>query len=202
MASNLETSIWSKEYRDHLRKNIVIQHLPAVRKGGNKGRLFVDMDGTLAEWQSPVASSEEQLYRILKSRGYFRNLRPHTNVVEAVRKLCLKTDIPVFIASCYIPGCPALQDKKEWLDEYLPELPVRNRIFIPCGSKKEEHVPGGIRENDVLLDDYTKNLKEWSGIGVKLINPVNHSHGSWKGCSVGYKASVEEITEALIKILS
>ena len=89
MASNLEPSIWSKEYRDHLRKNIVIQHLPAVRKGGNKGRLFVDMDGTLAEWQSPVASSEEQLYRILKSRGYFRNLRPHTNVVEAVRKLCL-----------------------------------------------------------------------------------------------------------------
>lgn len=202
MASNFEPSIWSKEYGEYLRKSVVIQHLPYVRKDGKKARLFVDMDGTLAEWRTPFVSSEEQLYRILKSKGYFRNLRPHTNVVEGVRKLCIETDIPVFIASCYIPGCSALQDKKEWLDEYLPELPVRNRIFIPYGCRKEEHVPGGIQECDVLLDDYTKNLKEWSGIGVKLINPVNHSNRSWKGCIVGYKASETEIAEALIKILS
>lgn len=46
-----------------------------------KQRMFVDMDGTLAEFH-PVQSMEE-----LHAEGYFAGLPPQRNVVEAVRIL-------------------------------------------------------------------------------------------------------------------
>ena len=46
-----------------------------------KGRLFVDMDGTLAEWRTISVSSEEEQYRILKVHEYYRTLNPNNNLV-------------------------------------------------------------------------------------------------------------------------
>ena len=44
-------------------------------------RLYVDMDGTLAEFKK--VDTLEKLYE----KGYFLNLEPHMNVVEAIRSI-------------------------------------------------------------------------------------------------------------------
>lgn len=61
-----------------------------------KQRLFVDMDGTLAEFH-PVHSMEE-----LHAKGYFAGLPPQQNVVEAVRILNADTDVEVYILSAVL----------------------------------------------------------------------------------------------------
>lgn len=162
-----------------------------------KKRLFVDMDGTLAEWQR--APSLETLYE----RGYFSNLRPQEAVVEAVRQLARLTDIEVYILSAVLSDSAfARQEKMDWLSRELPEIPAAHRLFPPCGRNKAEFLPGGCRETDFLLDDYTKNLREWGGVGIKCLNGQNGSHDSWKGSRISAFASAQEILIDLEEILS
>lgn len=139
-------------------------------------RIFVDMDGTLARW-SYVSQD------VLHSDGYFASLQPQNNVQEAVEVLA--KDNEVFILSAYIQDSDyALRDKNIWLDKFMPFMSAENRLFVPYGSDKYDYVPGGVRPDDVLLDDYTPNLIGWakhSGTGVKLLNGINHTHKTWNG---------------------
>ncbi len=149
-----------------------------------KQRLFVDMDGTLATF-TPVDRLET-----LYEKGYFLNLRPLDNVVLAVKDIIHNNpDIEVFILSAYLSDSPyALEEKNRWLDKYLPEIDAAHRIFPPCGSDKKEYIPNGIRNTDCLLDDYTHNLTLWQppARGIKLLNGINHTHGTWKHDSIRF----------------
>ena len=160
----------------------------------HKQRLYVDMDGTLTEFL-PQASMEP-----LYQQGYFRNLPPHSNVVAAVRSLiCHHTEIEVFVLSAYLPdSLYALAEKHAWVDEYLPELDTAHRLFVPNGSDKRACV-ADIREDDVLLDDYTRNLLRWQpSRGIKLINAINHTKGTWKSFMVHYDTPAEELTQDIL----
>ena len=145
-------------------------------KEKTRRRLFVDMDGTLAEFR--IVDTLETLYE----EGYFFNLKPHENVVEAVNRIVLENeDIEVFILSAYLTDSDyALSEKQVWLDRYLPEIDKKHRIFIPCGTDKSKAVD--LREDDFLLDDYTLNLNAWEppARGIKLVNAINDTHKSWK----------------------
>ena len=142
-----------------------------------KQRLFVDMDGTLAVFD-PVVELEK-----LYEEGYFRDLMPMRNVLDAVRNIVRShPEIEVYILSSYLSDSRyALDDKKMWLKMHFPEIPEENCIFVPCGMDKAAFVPGGIRENDYLLDDYSKNLKSWEppARGIKILNGINGNHGTW-----------------------
>ncbi len=145
-------------------------------------RLFVDMDGTLTEFLPQ--SSMEPLYK----RGYFSSLPPHVQVIDAVRTLILEhPQIEVYVLSAYLTDSPyALAEKNEWVDRYLPEMDAAHRIFVPNGSDKRACV-NDVREDDVLLDDYTKNLLRWQpSRAIKLINGINHTKKTWKWASVHY----------------
>ena len=165
----------------------------------NKQRLFVDMDGTLAVF-TPV-DQLETLYQ----EGYFRNLKPHNNVVEAVKYIINNhPEIEVHILSAYLTDSKyALQEKNEWLDENLPEIDQAHRIFGPCGSDKKEWIPGGIREADHLLDDYTKNLNDWEppARGIKLLNSINHTRGSWQHDRIRYDRTPGSLAEGIVGIM-
>lgn len=165
----------------------------------NKQRLFVDMDGTLAVF-TPV-DELETLYQ----KGYFRNLAPHKNVVESVRHIINNhPEIEVRILSAYLTDSQyALQEKNEWLDEHLPEIDQAHRIFCPCGSDKKEWIPGGIREDDHLLDDYTKNLNDWEppARGIKLLNAINHTRGSWQNDRIRYDRTPESLANGIVDIM-
>lgn len=175
-----------------------------------KQRIFVDMDGTLAEWRQLriIISEAEQvngiriqdkLHQILSAPGYYRNLKPHQNVVEAVRKLIQSDEYEIFILSAFLPNTPARKDKNAWLDEYLPEINHFHRIFVPDGHNKKEYVPNGIRPTDVLIDDYTHNLMLWSppGQGIKLINNVNSTKKTWKGSKIHYQQDPEALYQEI-----
>ena len=160
-------------------------------------RLFVDMDGTLAEFK-PVDKIET-----LYEKGYFLNLRPQVEVVEAVNSIIAKENVEVYILSSVLSDSKyALQEKNEWLNQYLPEIPEERRLFPACGVDKKTIVTGGVGKKDFLLDDYTVNLIQWEppGKGVKLLNGINHTKGTWKGKTVSMESKkLAEIIEKVMK---
>jgi len=160
-----------------------------------KKRLFLDLDGTLAEWKSV---SVDELYQ----EGYFYNLKGQANLIQAVKavsKNCREW-LELYILSCYLPKSVfALEEKAKWCRKMLPEIPLTNYIFVPFGKHKESYVPGVVRIDDVLLDDYTLNLLSWQGKGIKCLNGVNHSRKTWKGRCIDISWTSEKIADRLTK---
>lgn len=162
-----------------------------------KRRLFVDMDGTMVTWR--VAEREEDLLE----EGFFRNAPANVEVVKAVNAVADDQDIEVFSLSAYFTeSAYALAEKNEWLD-IRTKIRGDNRIFCPYGADKALFVPGGIRPDDVLLDDYTPNLVAWAkrGCAVKLLNGINGTKGTWTGPALPMAMGAELLAEALRKIL-
>lgn len=164
----------------------------------DKQRLFVDMDGTLAEFKT--VDTLETLYE----KDYFINLKPNENVLGAIKQLIADNDFDVYILSAYLTDSRyALEEKNAWLDKYLPELPQEKRLFVPCGTDKSVAVPGLIRPDDYLLDDYTKNLSEWEppAKGIKLINGINHTNGTWQGDKIQFTHAPEELSSMISDVM-
>lgn len=95
----------------------------------------------------------------------------------------------VFILSaCQSDNNFAQDEKKKWLNRYLPAmLDDEHIIFSVCGQNKNNFVPGEIRKEDVLIDDYTENLLAWKqagGTGVKLMNGINGTKGIWQDAKI------------------
>lgn len=159
-------------------------------------RLFVDMDGTLTEFIPQLSTAP------LYEKGYFRNLPPQEKVVEAIKRIIFDHpyEIEVFVNTAYLVDSKwAFQEKMDWLDEHLPEVDINHRIFIPCGENKKDYIVGFNEERDVLLDDYTHNLLKWSpGRGIKLLNGINHSKGTWKGDMVSAEREPDELALAIV----
>lgn len=157
-----------------------------------KRRIFFDMDGTLAVFRK-LATFEKLL-----EPGYFKYLPPIRNVVDAAKELTKRDDVEVFILSSYLTESrTALQEKKAWLDRYLPEIDEAHRIFVPCGEVKVEYVPNPAAA-DVLVDDYYINLQAWYGTPVKLFNGVNGtSSRGWNGASAHYQSTPAEIADTI-----
>lgn len=159
-----------------------------------KQRIFVDMDGTLYEWREGVP------YEAIFEQYYYLSLRPQKSIMESVRKLIRSDRYEVYILSAVLSEKEnpyALSEKNRRIDLDLPEIDRAHRIFCPCGVPKRDYIPGGIRENDVLLDDYSHNLHEWDGIGIKVINDVNGRHGTWYGARVSSESRPDLIAYAI-----
>lgn len=167
------------------------------QRGKRKRRLFVDMDGTMVTWRA--AEREEDLLE----PGFFLNAPANIEVVKAVNALSGDQDVEVFSLSAYFTeSAYALQEKNEWLDTRT-KIRGENRVFCPYGADKTLFVPGGIRPDDVLLDDYTPNLVAWAkrGCAVKLLNGINGTKGTWTGPALPMAMGAELLAEALRKIL-
>jgi 5'(3')-deoxyribonucleotidase len=165
-----------------------------------KKRLFVDMDGTLFEFR-PDANMEE-----LYAPGYFKSLAPYENVISAIRQILRNAQgiAEVFSLSAYPLGSRfAVTDKNAALDEYLPKIDAQHRIFLPCGMPKNLYVPGGIQKDDFLLDDYTVNLIKWQiqGRGIKILNPINHTNGTWENDRIRYDREPGALAEGILAIM-
>jgi len=80
---------------------------------------------------------------------------------------------------------------------------MEHRIFPACGESKRDQIQGGINENDWLLDDYTLNLNQWDppGRGIKLLNGINHTKGTWKHEMVRHDKESLEIAENIVDII-
>lgn len=165
-----------------------------------KIKFLVDMDGTLNEFRK--IDTLETLYE----KGYFLSLEPNWNVIDAVKKVIEEESerVEVYILSSVLSDSKyALQEKNAWIDKYLPEIPIERRIFPPCGEDKKKYVPGGVTEKDFLLDDYTNILRMWNppGKGIKLMNGINGTKGTWQGDRLSINKSAEELKSNIMDIM-
>lgn len=165
-----------------------------------KKRLFVDMDGTLAEFK--VVDTLERLYE----PHYFERLKPNESVVAAVKDIVNNhPEIDVYILSAVLSDSKyVLYEKKNWIKEYLPEIPEEKCLFPPCGSDKKDFIPDGIRSDDFLLDDYSLNLNLWEppARGIKLLNGINGNNGTWDKDCVSYLNNGEILSDKICSIIN
>lgn len=162
-----------------------------------KRRIFVDMDGTLAEWRN-IEDTE-----VLYEKGYYESLKPNEFLLQEIKKLIRKGE-DIYILSSFLDDSKyALEEKKIWLKKYLPELPDEKKIFVKYGDNKTAYIPDSINSYDYLIDDYTKNLLEWrevGGTGIKFLNGINHTKGVWNGLLLreneSLSANLKDILEA------
>jgi hypothetical protein len=189
-----------------------------------KKRLYVDMDGVLC-----VFKMVNRLEMLLEE-GYFRNLIPQEAVIDAVKQLIkdYSDEVDVFVLTSYLSDSSyAVKEKMEWLDEYLPEINDAHRLFVSCDDSKNDVLkwknfdrrsqefeylydarqiisPLDLGGNDFLLDDYTKNLIDWDppGRGIKLLNGINHTFGTWKGSSTYKNRQADDIANDIKKVLN
>ncbi|MBQ3123596.1 MAG: hypothetical protein IJC14_05505, partial [Firmicutes bacterium] len=171
----------------------------APERTKQKHRLYVDMDGTLAEFK--VVTYEEQLFE----ERYFADLKPQENVVKAIKDIIENNpEIEVFVLSAYLTDSNyALKEKNEWLDRYIPEIQRDHRVFVPCGTDKKA-VIADLSKSDYLLDDYTKNLNDWEppARGVKLLNNINNTHGTWQGDRLDFNRDPKSLAESIVSIMN
>lgn len=176
--------------------------LKRERKGGRitMKKFFYDMDGTLTEWRE--IADEKELYR----KNYFLSLRPNEAVIESARKLSAAGE-EVYILSCVLTDSRyAREEKESWLRKYVPFIPEERWIFVPYGESKPRYLTKrlGIAEltpGEVLIDDYSENLRDWSannGLAVKVMNGRNGTKGTWKGLRVEAE-NASDILRILLK---
>ena len=163
-----------------------------------KKRLFVDMDGVLCIFNKE-ASIEE-----LTSAGYFSNLLPQESVKDAITLLLDEDNVEIFILSSVFQDDHSANEKADWLNSYgLEAIDESHRLFAPYGTSKSSYLEEtvGLKKDDFLLDDFSKNLHEWHGTGIKLYNGINGTKGTWFGYSVHAKCSADIIANTLLGIM-
>ena len=160
--------------------------------------LFVDMDGTLNYFEK--SSSLEEI----TSEGYFFSRRPILDVVSAIRFLATNLPGRVCVLSSVFQDNHSIPEKKAWLEMYMPE--IEKAIFVPYGTSKADFIENmlgrNLNELDFLLDDFSKNLHEWTGTGIKLYNDINGTKGTWTGYSVHYNCSPEVIANTILGVMT
>ena len=162
--------------------------------------LFVDMDGTVAKFYYKK-NCLEKMYE----QGYFENL-PLYAIAKHIDDFASKeTCVNVYILSACVNSPYCEQEKTEWLLKNMPNINPKNFIFTKVGESKLVKV-GKTIENyeqciNILLDDYTENLKDWQQcvncIGIKFLNGMNDTTKSWQGAKIKTFKQLEQILQEL-----
>lgn len=131
------------------------------------------MDGVLAVWEN---CSIEETFK----PGFFRSREPMHNVVGAVKSFLKNDNFDVYVLSSTYTDNHSAAEKAEW-NAMFTSIPKENQIYIPYGKDKCEGL--NITVSDILIDDFTENLRKWPGTAIKLYNGINGTKGSWNGFS-------------------
>ncbi len=154
----------------------------------NNTIVYIDMDGVLCRWNTE-ASVEDTF-----EDGYFLRREEETAVKDMILAL-MRDGYSVSILSAAYEEGTAKADKQQWLiDHGLGEVPA---TFVPYGQDKNKYVASG---NQVLLDDFSRNLHAWEQAGktgVKFMNGINGNHGSWNGYVITNRMTAEQMAVIL-----
>ena len=115
--------------------------------------LDVDYTKMKGSWQPGFPEQHRTIIREkLFSRGFFRNLPVMEGCAEVVKKLNDRYEVFIVSAAMEFPN--SLNDKLDWLNEYMPFLTWRQVVF--CGDKR-------MIEGDYMIDDHVRNLVHFKG---------------------------------------
>lgn len=186
---------------------------------GDKDFVLGDLDGTMCEFRQAGqfyvdihGGSKFWHFEDMYERGYFYNLAPHTNMVEAFRHLITtRKDKEFGILSAVLSDAPyALEDKIAWVKKYIPEMKEENMIFVACGTDKGAQIVNP-NARVILVDDYTHNLNNFTSVdacrtgqkvGIKVYNGINNTYGSWRGPVVDLRLTQASwVEKSLMKII-
>jgi 5'(3')-deoxyribonucleotidase len=127
--------------------------------------IYCDMDGVLADFDKV-----ENAVAIYKTEpNFFYNLEPIIENVNAIKKLIAKNYLVKILSKS--PHKNADNDKRKWLEKYLPEIENENIIFARPHETKISFVDELEKHFSLLLDDYEKNIDEWrneNGLAFKI----------------------------------
>lgn len=136
--------------------------------------VFIDMDGTIAEWGYPDGriSGEYQF-------GDYVNKQPINDVIAEIYNLYSNSEDYIVYVLSAVPNTKAIFEKNSWLDAYFV-IPYQNRIFIRNDEDKIDIIkfvldkfygltPEG---NAILVDDKKELLLKAAEIGIEAIHPT------------------------------
>ena len=152
---------------------------------------YIDMDGVLMKYDKEAYTGENPIW-LQKNAHYFRDLPPDRKALEFIDRLwekCRYTGDEVFILTT-LPMNSAMfnehfHDKMLPLNKWVSYIDIEH-ILISVTAKNEavEYIRDHkLTQNDVLIDDYNKNLASWQNAGgtaVKYCNGINDPN-SWNG---------------------
>ena len=167
----------------------------------NEKKIFCDLDGTVARFYENRATCLEDMYGV----GFFKYLNPYMSMIYSIKSL-ISLGFKVYPCTACVTE-HSKDEKREWLHALLPEIPEDNYILCEVGQNKADVVKGlGFDNfaNCCLIDDYTRNLNDWTAAGgrsIKFRNELNGTNGTWSGPSIYWNSSASEIVAEVINIL-
>lgn len=168
---------------------------------------YFDMDGVVAEYKKEAYTGEDPLW-LRKNQHYFRDLNPDRKMLEVIDRMHQRSrytgDRIYLLTSIPMNGAifnEHFHDKISWAGTWLPYLGI-DAILISVTSKRDavEYIQNHqLSSNDILIDDYNKNLVDWQthgGISVKYCNGQNNPESF-----TGPKIYRDDSAENIIKLL-
>ena len=95
-----------------------------ICKKNNKVALFVDMDGTIAEYR--IFPND---FITVETRGLFLESKPLFSVIEVLEKLSKIENLDIYILSLSRSKI-IIEEKKIWLKKYVPFIKEENYIIL------------------------------------------------------------------------
>lgn len=200
---------WYQDQRIRARQE---QLLPVL--SNDDARVFVDMDGTLYRFHDAILDEEEQVQiEKMYEPHFFETLKSFDSLQLALRHLHEdRPELELFILSS-ADTANIIHQKNICIDRDLPFIDTAHRLYPKTWETKSDVIPGGIRNTDILIDDYNKNLREWEkegGTAIKFINNINHKGTGrfggdvgrlWEGQTLDFRYGSLDLADAIQEVV-
>ena len=174
-------------------------------------KYFFDADGVLFLYERDAYVGKNPRW-LQKNQHYFRNLQPDRKMMKIVDMLHQRSrytgDEIYILTSLLNDGMlfnEHFHDKIASFHRHFPYIDI-DHIIISTGSKRNdvEYITNNaISSSDILIDDYNKNLNEWSiagGTSIKYCNGINDPK-SFNGMKINENnESVKTILQTLTNL--
>ena len=144
----------------------ITEKIKNICKNQNKVLMFIDMDGTIAEYEFFTKEYKEK-----NKEGLFKNIRPLTTVIKCLEDIKTIPNIELYILSIcmyeYDKG-----EKLEWLKKHVPFIKKENIKILTMEkgeynsdtrfSVKAEYIRNLMSSDEyaIFLEDTHDNMKK------------------------------------------
>lgn len=178
--------------------------------------LWFDMDGVICKYERDAYLPKNPNMTpafITKDEHYFATCKPDVKALNVMTRLVFG-GVPVGVCSSVWQDDKRIRDeqitdKLKWIERNLKDLfaagfdiPVVFSGYSKSAAIKAAGLWESTAENNILVDDYRKNLEQWTKEGAVAVKYLNHINSPWNGLQVSCDSSAEEIANCLFDLAS